>query len=351
MDNYLNGSVVKRMVANLASVCLILFVMPAQSEPAMSLGSELIHRSFCVWDPVGRDGPVVTTVKEAVTRAVEWGIELEIEAYTDEKVAALDFKAGRCDGVIVTDVSTREFNKFTSTFNAVGAIPGEQELRTILKTLTTPKAAQLMREGHYEVVGILPLGTVFAFVRDRTINSADAFQGRKMAVLNSDPVATQLVRRVGGSVVNTSITNFAGLFNNGSVDIVFAPAVAYKTLELYKGLESGGGIINYPFLNTSLQIIIRHDRFPEGFGQKMREYSLTKLDALLDLVQQAEREIPSQYWISLAGNLPRYYDEYMRQSRIDLKKEGYYEPRALKLMKKVRCKYSPSHGECVQNDE
>lgn len=312
--------------------------------------AEIVERTFCVWDPVGAGGPVVNLIKGAVTKAIGWGVQLKLDVYTDEKVAANDFKAGKCAGAMMTDVSVRDFNQFTSTFNAVGAIPGNEELRTILTTISSPKAAKLMREGHYEIAGILPIGSVFIYVRDKKIDSVEAFQGKKMAVLNNDPVAAQMVRRVGGSVVNSSLTSFSGQFNNGSVDIIFAPAVAFNTMELYKGLDSGG-ILDYPLLHTSLQIVIRHDQFPEGFGQHLRDYSLSMTDEMLEVVAKAESEIPPHFWIGIAEDVKGNYSEYMRQSRIALKGEGYYEPKALKLMKKVRCKYSPTAGECVQNDE
>ena len=64
-----------------------------------------------------------------------------------------------------------------------------------------------------------------------------------MAVFDNDPVAKTMVRRVGGSVVGASPSSFAGYFNNGSVDIIFAPAVAFDTMELYRGIEGGAEFV------------------------------------------------------------------------------------------------------------
>ncbi|WP_250657203.1 putative solute-binding protein [Alkalimarinus coralli] len=312
---------------------------------------EVQERSFCVWDPVGTGGPVVSMVKELIPKSMSWGVKLNIEAYTDEKVAANDFKGKACDAVLLTDASIRDFNHFTSTVNAVGAIPGEPELRTLLTTLSSPKAAKLMRQDHYEIAGILPIGPVFVFVRDKAIDNVEQFQGQKMAVLNGDPVGTKMVRRVGGSPVPSSLANFAGMFNNGSVDIVFAPAVAFNTMELYKGLEAGGGILEYPLLHTSLQIVIHHALFPDDYGQKLRDYSLSRLDSMLAIVKAAESEIPDEYWIKIAETDKSKYNEYMRDSRLSLRDEGLYEPKALRLMRKVRCKHTPSDGECASKIE
>lgn len=316
------------------------------SPPPSTSKSEVVERTFCVWDPVGAGGPVISMVKQLVPKSLGWGVKLNLEAYTDEKVAANDFKGEACDAVMLTDASVRDFNTFTATVNAVGAIPGEPELKTLLTTLSSPKAAKLMRQDPYEIAGILPIGPVFIFVRDKAIDNVEHFQGQKMAILNGDPIAAKMVRRVGGSPVASSLSSFAGMFNNGSVDIIFAPAVAFNTMELYKGLAEGGGILEYPLLHTSLQIVIRHDVFPQGYGQQLREYALTRLDDMLEIVNTAESEIPSDYWIKVAQSDMSTYNEYMRDSRISLRDEGLYNAKALTLMRKVRCKHAPSQAEC-----
>lgn len=324
-----------------------LFLNLATISHAEPKHTDISERTFCVWDPVGSGGPIVSMVKGLIPKSLGWGVKLNIEAYTDEKVAANDFKGEACDAVLLTDVSIRDFNRFTSTYNAVGAIPSEEELKTLLTTLSSPKAAKLMKQDQYEIAGIFPIGSVFIFVRDKAIDNVEQFQGQKMAVLNEDPVAANMVRRVGGSVVPSSLASFAGMFNNGSVDIIFAPAVAFNTMELYKGLEPSGGILEYPLLQTSLQLVIHHKKFPKGYGQKLRSYSLSKLDNMLEVVHTAENDIPKKYWINIAENDKSQYTDYMRTARISLRDEGYYESKALKLMRKVRCKHTPTHGECA----
>ena len=318
---------------------------------AETTNTKVSERTFCVWDPVGSGGPIVSMVKGLIPKSLSWGVKLNIEAYTDEKVAANDFKGEACDAVLLTDVSIRDFNRFTSTYNAVGAIPSEAELKTLLSTLSSPKASKLMKQGQYEIAGIFPIGSVFIFVKDKAIDNVEHFHGQKMAVLNGDPVAANMVRRVGGSVVPSSLANFAGMFNNGSVDIVFAPAVAFNTMELYKGLEPSGGILEYPLLQTSLQLVIHHEKFPDGYGQKLRSYSLSKLDSMLDVVHTAESEIPDKYWINIAEDDKSQYTNYMRNARISLRDEGFYETKALRLMRKVRCKHTPGNGECATKIE
>jgi len=337
-----------RHLVLLITVILSFSITAVQAE---TVPTEIKERTFCVWDPVGSGGPIVSMVKGLIPKSLSWGVKLNIEAYTDEKVAANDFKGEACDAVLLTDMSTRDFNRFTSTYNAVGAIPGESELKTLLSTLSSPKAGKLMKQGEYEIAGIFPIGSVFIFVKDKAIDNVEHFQGQKMAVLNDDPVAANMVRRVGGSVVPSSLANFAGMFNNGSVDIIFAPAVAFNTMELYKGLEPNGGILEYPLLQTSLQLVIHHKKFPDEYGQKLRSYSLSMLDNMLEVVRTAEQEIPEKYWINIAESDKNQYMNYMRTARISLRDEGFYEPKALRLMRKVRCKHTPDNGECATKIE
>lgn len=187
-------------------------------------------RSFCVFDPVGANGPLFNLMKESKTVALKAGVELELRAYTDEKIAAEDFKAGQCDSVLLTGTRAREFNKFTGTLEAMGAITSNDQLRLILQTLHSPKGAKFMKEGSYEVAGVLPAGAIYLFMRDQSVKDVKDLQGKKIATQDYDPAALTMVRHVGGSVVPATSSTFAGKFNNGSVDIAYAPAVAYTPI-------------------------------------------------------------------------------------------------------------------------
>ncbi|KCW34578.1 putative rND type efflux pump [Acinetobacter baumannii 1032359] len=88
----------------------------------------------------------------------------------------------------------------------------------------------------YEVAGISPLGSAFIFVRDKNINSVEKAAGKKGQKI--------MVQRVGAQAVLSDISNFAAKFNNGQVDMVGAPAYAYKPLELNKGLGANGVMWN-----------------------------------------------------------------------------------------------------------
>lgn len=310
-----------------------------------------VKRTFCVWDPIGSNGPYANLMKEVKIKALNWGVELKISTYTNETVASNDFKAGQCDAVAITEISSRTYNSFTGTIGAVGALPSLNELKTVLQVLAQPKAATLMRNSHYEVVGILPVGAIYTFVNDRSINGIGKFHGRRMATFDIDPVQIAVARQVGASPVSSSLSRFSGQFNNGSVDIAFAPATAYMPMELYKGVESGGGVIRRPLLQATLQVVIHHERFPQNFGQQSRDAFAGMIDGAFELIKEVEADIPSEHWISMSENASFNMDNLFRTSRITLRDEGIYNPKTLRLMRKVRCKYHPYHAECTEKTE
>ena len=252
----------------------------------------LERKTFCVWDPVGRNGPVMSFYSDVIPKAQSWGVSIKFVSYTDEKVAAADFKAKKCEAVLLSAILSRQFVKFGGTMDAIGAINSEKGLELALATLARPRAGQLMTQGNFEVIATFPVGSMYAFVNNRDIDSIDDFAGRRISVLNNDPQAMKFAKLAGATPVGTTLSTFAAQFNNGNVDILLMPALAYNTFELYHGLGDIGGIINYRMYYGMLQTIARKSEFPQDFGFKMRQYILTRLEAINKMVKDAEEEIP-----------------------------------------------------------
>jgi len=321
---------------------LVLAQAPQKALPKLSI---------CVFDPLGANGPLFNTMKDYRTVAFEWGADVEPRAYTDEKIAVDDFKAGQCDAALVTGARARPFNKFAATLGAIGAIPSEKMLRSLLGTISSKKAAKYMREGQYEVAGIMPAGPIYLFTRDRSIDTVEKLSGKRIATIDYDQPSIFLVNHIGASMVPSNSANFSGKFNNGSVDVAYAPAVAYKPLELYKGLEENGGILRFPLAYMDFQIIIRADKFPAGFGQKSRTSVSSYFDRVNETVEQATQDIDPKFWMDLSTEIKLEYNEMMRDVRIKLRDQGIYNGKMLKLMRKLRCKANPAAAECTEKLE
>ncbi len=331
---------IRRLLA--AALLAAIPALPAVAQEQTGV----LERSFCVFDPVGANGPLFAITKTFRPVALKEGIQLNLRAYTDEKVAAEDFKAGQCDAVLLTGTRAREFNKFTGSLEAMGAVPGEAEMRLLYNTLSQPKARPFLINGPYEVAGVFPAGAIYLYMRDRSIDTVEELQGKKIATLDYDTASVRMVRHVGASVVGSNSANFAGKFNNGSVDLAYAPAVAYTPLELYKGVQPNGGVFKYAVAYMNFQVILHRDRFPDRAGQMVREESIKRIDEAYDIIAQAEAEIPEAVWMHPPAEDTRNYDRMLREVRLSLLADGVYDERAIKLMRAIRCRVDGTRPEC-----
>jgi len=312
-------------------------------------------KSLCVFDLLGANGPIYAQMKDYKIAAMAWGVEFQLRPYVNEKQAAADFKSGHCDAVSFTGIQGREFNAFSGSLDAMGALPSYYHLKIIIKSISSDQAMSLMVSGPYEVVGIIPMGAAYLFVNDRSLvkEYADT-QGNlsriRVAVMDTDPAQLELVSLIGTSSVSTSISEMYRKFNSGLVDVTYGPAVVYGAMELYRGMQNKGGVIQFPVAQLTLQIMINKARFPEGYGQKSREYILTGFDKAVQLAKNYEDRIAPEWWISISENEQIRYHEMYRKVRLSLRNKGVYDGKMLKLMRLVRCKINPKLVECTAKD-
>ena len=306
---------------------------------------------ICVFDILGAQGDVTGMMKDYALAAKAMGGQLELKTYTDERTAAEDFKAGQCDGVMLAGLRGRQFNDFTGSLDSLGSIPSNKIMEKALATLANPALAPKMTQGKYEVAGIAPAGAAYLFVKDRSINSVEKKKKKKIAVFDYDKSQAKMVQKIGAQPVSSDITNFAAKFNNGAVDIVAAPALAYKPLEMYKGLGKNGAIVRFPIVQLTFQFIINKDKFPADFGQKSRAYWNAQTPRAMGIVAKAEKDIPAGVWMDLPEKDKDGYIVLLRDARIALTKEGIYNPFTMKVLKKTRCSVNGGDAECSQNLE
>tara|TARA_B100002049_G_scaffold221000_1_gene189915 strand:- start:1992 stop:3038 length:1047 start_codon:yes stop_codon:yes gene_type:complete len=320
---------------------------------ALQTASAQETRSLCVYDPIGANGFIYQSFQDYVVQAREWGIKLNTRAYTDEAVAANDFKAGKCDMVGVTGIRAIHFVKFAGSLDMAGGLQTYDQEKTAIKVMSSPKAADRMTEGDYEVVGVVPLGKAFLFSRDKSyLESLDTVAGKKIAVMSYDKQASTLANVAGASPVGASIASFGPMFNNGSVDLAYAPSFAYNALELYKGLGEQGGIADFVLGMLSGQLIIHKDKFEDGFGQKSREWVFNNMyDSTMRRVKNADQEIPDKYWVHISGERDANYREMFRNTREKLWEDNWYDHDMQHMLKKIRCSTDAGLAECSQPSE
>lgn len=292
-------------------------------------------KTLCVYDPSGASGDAFQNAKEYQTAALGWGVTFSPKPYTSESVAAADFRNGQCDAVILTGVRAQQFNRKSYSVEAIGLLPDYDVTATALQILAKPKASSLMTSGDYETAGIFPAGAVYLYLRDKAMSDVAALAGKKICTLDFDESAKYMVQHIGAQLEPADVGTFASKFNNGSCDVAYAPAAAYTPLELYKGLGSTGGIVNLPLAQFTLQILLRTDEFPEGFGQSSRDWSATRFQTSLDVARRAEAEVTGSYWIEIDDDKRQKYTDMLAGVRQSLVSSGSYDPTIVKLLEQV----------------
>lgn len=188
------------------------------------------ERTVCVFDILGTTGDTYNLMRDYAAAARNEGYDINLRVYTDENIAAEDLKAGQCDAAGITGVRGRQFNSYTGSMDSIGSIPNYDIMRTTIQVLSSnnPRIVEHMRTNTYEVIGVLPMGAAYLFVKDNTMNNVTHLAGKSIAVLEYDVTQGRMAASVGMTPVMSDVTNFAGRFNNHSVDICFAPAFATR---------------------------------------------------------------------------------------------------------------------------
>lgn len=330
------------------------------------LSAALAHAApaprLCVFDLQGASGDMFNATKDYALAMQAAGYALELKSYVDERVAAEDFRTGQCDALLATGFRTRAFNPVTAATDSFGAAlilrkgkvdhaAGHEVIRLASQVFNAPSASGHVVQGKYEMAGLIDVGAVYAVVRDRRMNTPEAMAGRKIMAFDHDKAQAYLIQKAGAQPVHADITNFANKFNNGMADMAAAPAIAFKPLELLKGMGPQGAVSHFPYMIVTYQLIIDRTRFPAGFADTSRRYWLSHFDEVLLRVNKAEADLPASVWMELSADNTPKYAEFLRQTRVELADQGIYNKQGLKLLKRIRCKLNPADAECTMATE
>lgn len=285
----------------------------------------------------------------------KWGAQVQLISFQDEDLADKAFQNGKCDAVYMTSMRARTYNKFAGSIDALGGVPSnkiaQKAVEYVLDPRNTKRMTTTLQGENYEVAGIGLIGSAYIFVKDRTLNTIEKAQGKKFAILHYDRAQRVMEERVGAVPVMSDISNFIKKFNTGEVDVVAAPAYAYKPLEIEKGLGSKGAMLNFPVANVTADLIVRPERFPAQFGEQSRQWFLQKIPQSFAMVQRLEAAIPSKIKIQLSKEDKEKYQRLLREGRIDLTKQGVYDPGMMRVLKKARCTVERTNFECSLGGE
>lgn len=307
-------------------------------------------QSVCVFDLLGKAGESYKMMEEWALSAKNWDTDIQLIAYQNEESADQDFKSGKCDAAYLTTMRARQYNKFAGSIDALGGVPSNAiALKAITFVLDKRNIKRLKTNvdgEELEIGGIGQIGPAYIFVNDRSINTLERGRGKKFAVLSYDKAQTAMVERVGAIAVPSDISNFVRKFNTGEVPMVGAPAYAFKPLEIEKGLGTKGALINFPVLNVTADLIFRTQKFSPNFGNQSRTWFVKQLPQQFAMVKRLEESIPAKYRLNLGQAEVEKYQKLLREGRIDLTKQGIYDPTMMSVLKRARCTVDRTNFEC-----
>ena len=308
-------------------------------------------QTLCVFDPLGSQGDNYSLMQDYAVAAKQWGADIKLKPYADEKLATADYKSGKCDGAAITSIRARAINEFIGTISSPVGIVNSEQTKTILALMGNEKLAPNMLSKGTEVVGVSTLGFAYIVEKDRNVKTIQELAKLRFGTLSFDKVQRIVIEKIGGTPVPIEISDIGSKFNSGQVDAVLVPAVAFKPLELNKGMGTNGGIINFPVALMTYNVLINPNKFPDGYGQKSRTWFVGQINSQMSKVIKTEKSIDPSYWSVVALNNAAGYFKLMRESRISFTKDGTYDKKMIGILKKVRCHQDPTNYECPLSDE
>lgn len=317
------------------------------------IGQQHAHavQEVCVYDPMGASGDIFSLMKDYQLMAKGIGVDLKLVPYADEQSVTKAFKDKRCDASVMTDFNARQFNSYTGSMNAIGAMTNNAMAKVVFNLMANPKLDAEMVSDGYEIAGVFPLGLAYIIVRNRETDTLAKWKGIKFAVLETDPAQYEMVKKVGAIPVPITISNMGSKFNSGQIDAMGTPALAFKAFELQKGMGSTGTLFRFPVTFASVNVVMHQEAFPVGFGSKSRRWFAAQTSRLVDNAAKLDKSIPDQYWSELSTNDKVGYIRLMREMRVKLIKDGLYNKKMTSLLKKVRCQQDSTAQECSMADE
>lgn len=309
-----------------------------------------INRSFCVWDMLGKAGPVFAAVDDQKFRSLHYGLDLTIIAYRDEDSLINDLTSGQCDAALISGSRALSFNRFAGTVEALGGIPDVQHLQMLMQVIASPKMADRLQSGDYVVLGVASLGENYAYSGNPALKTFDQLAGKDLVVPDNDVSLQALAQQLKAQTRSGSLLASVDQFVSGEAEAMLAPLVAYHVAGAGKA-KQGMSIMNMPLSQSTIQLIGRSERFPIGLAQILREDFLFKFDNYVKRVEKERANIDSSFWREIPPAEQAREQARLRDLRIALRDKGVYDPLMLKLQRKIRCKVDPARNECLNPAE
>lgn len=309
-----------------------------------------IVRTFCVWDILGRAGPIYSTVADQQFRSLHYGLDFSITVYQDEEALIADLQAGDCDAGLISGARALEFNRFAGSIEALGAVPELSHLHTLFTAISSPRMAERMQEGDYTVLGVASMGENYLYTGSSNIVSLQQLKGRKVGVPNYDLSLQALAKQQQFEMQEDRLLRVVDHFAQSDTAAMLAPIVGYHIGGAGK-VKPNMGIVSFPVSQSTLHLIGRSERFPLGVAQILREDFLLKFEHYVARVETERKAIPAERWFYVSPEMQQQVKKDLREARLSLLNQGVYDATMLRLAKRVRCRGLEETAECQDNSE
>lgn len=92
-------------------------------------------------------------------------MDLKVTILNNERDLVENFETRTtCDAILIRGAMAMQFNKFTGTIEAVGALPERKHLQLLMQVFTSAKMSRFMSDGQYTMMGVATVGGNYAFM-------------------------------------------------------------------------------------------------------------------------------------------------------------------------------------------
>ncbi|WP_130804868.1 putative solute-binding protein [Acinetobacter ihumii] len=305
-----------------------------------------VDTTWCVYDPAGVQGDITRRLKDVALQAQRDQVNLQFKVYQREAESLAQFQQKKCSGLVATNFHTRSYNAFMGSTAGVGFISNNRTAQNFIQLLDQPALRQAMRQGEYEVAGFIPLGMAYMMLKTPTIYKVTDLKNKKIGVLSELAPQSALVRSVRAQPVALNLDTAIQSFKNNQVDILPIPIYGLLPYNLKKEFGESTRVINFPVVYAGLNIVIRSAEYPANFGTHLRQWFSEQAGVMIGQVIRWENRLPAYYWMDVSASERQAYDVVIARVRNQYSKNYFYDPRFVKLIKKLRCKDEPQYFEC-----